>query len=117
MSFVIATGRDGQWMSMDKFLMHNNAIKEAMIVLEASRSKYKEVLKNSGGNYKEAQAASDAMTGGYCKFWDKLCNDGHIVCMVVTCPAAADHNVRKENEESLRQTIMKIDAHLSTFFA
>ena len=63
-------------------------------------------------DYKEAQAASDAMTGGYCKFWDKLCDDGHLVCMVVTCPAAADHNVVAGKEFVL---IKKTDERLKSW--
>ena len=99
---------------MDKLQEHTQAIKEAVIALKASGAKFREVLSKTG-SYKHAHAASDEITGGSKRFWDKLGDDGHLVCMVVTCPAATDHHARKVNETCLRQIIMKLDAQLSEF--
>ena len=62
--------------------------------------------------HKKTKDYKDAMTGGYCKFWDKLCDDCHLVCMVVTCPAAADHNVVAGKEFVL---IKKTDERLKSW--
>ena len=47
--------------------------------------------------------------------WDKVCDEGHIICMVVTCPSAADYDQMKENEEYLRKLIYQIDPQLIRF--
>ena len=91
--------------------MHTHAISQAFTLSQQSRDIYKQTLRATGDEDK-AKAASDQITGGYCKLWDKLCKDGHVVCMVVTCSSAADEDQMKKNESDLRKLIFKIEKEM-----
>ena len=103
--------RNVQLIPISKIKMHTQAISQAFTHIQQSRDIYKHTLHATGDKGK-AKAASDQITGGYCKFWDKLCKDGHVVCMVVTCPSAADEDQMKKNESDLRKMIFKLDKNM-----
>ena len=101
-------------MTMDEVKKHKEGIADLLALLQKSKKVYKDTMRRLGDK-EAAQAASYEITGGLSKMWDKACDEGHIICMVVTCPSAADYDQMKENEEDLRKLIYRIDPQLTEF--
>ena len=101
-------------MTYDEVKKQKDAFAEVMALLQAIQEGiYVKAMRLF--DKEAAQAASYEIIGGLSKMWDKVCDEGHIICMVVTCPSAADYDQMKENEEDLRKLIYTIDPQLINF--
>ena len=105
---------DHKLMTMDEVKKHQQGIADLLALLQKSKKVYKDTMRRLDDK-EAAQAASYEITGGLSKMWDKACDEGHIICMTVTCPSASDAKEMNENEEALRQLIYKIDPQLENF--
>ena len=98
-------------MTYDEVKKQKDAFAEVMALLQAIQEGiYAKAMRLF--DKEAAQAASYETIGELSKMWDKACDEGNIICMVVTCPSAVDYDKMKDNETTLRRLIYKIDHHL-----
>ena len=105
--------KPGMLISLDSVKATNDCLIEAMSKKEKGSEVYRSVMRETNGDKEQARAASNKETGGgMCKMWDDLCNQGHVICLVVRCPRADDFEEMKKNEKFLKMLIHKIDNQL-----
>ena len=104
----------GALISVDEIKMTNDAIKMALDIKDAGSLAYSQTMKATNGDKGAAKQASwDAMDGkGLTNLWDELCNQGHIICLVVTCPRCDNNDEMYSMEKMLKMMICKIDGKL-----
>ena len=74
--------------TLDAIKASNDAIHSAFQCRDAGSLAFKQAMRDTDGDRKIAgQASWDAMNGKcLTNLWDELCKQGHLICMVITCP-------------------------------